>query len=1206
MRSSKRPVTHLHNHSSHSVRDALQKLDAMCAAAVADGQAAIAITDHGNLGASWKFADAASAVGIKSILGSELYLAHGSRHAHETMPAADDDELGAGGGDSDVDRSSGAKTSKYHHLTVLAQNQAGWRNLLIMSNEAHDSDAFWHKPRVDMDLLSAHSEGLIVLTGCLGGPVAGPLALGDTERAEANLGALYEMFGAQSTSENRLFVEVMDHAVPAERRVLAELVRLAAKFGLPVVATNDAHYTHPHEATAHDAWLCVGGDNVTLDSTNRWSFPGEGYHLRSTAEMRAIFDDQPGTEAAIDNSSIIADMIEDRVLPEAGQLRLPHYRPTAVEVAGQPPVPEGDDPAYRLLFQKVRAGARERYGEPDGNGGFGPPPDAVQKRLRYELKVISDAGLADYFLIVADMIGWARSDGIRVGSGRGSAGGSVCSYCLGIITIDPLAHGLLFERFLNPSRAGMPDIDTDFEQAAVPRVIDYLRQRWGEDRVARIGTVGMSLAAASLRSAGKVTGQGPLGARLADKVTQGPAGKSLSIAALEDTANADGAPFRAEVASDPGASGLVEIARSFEGQVNNEGIHACGVLISDKALPGLVPLRRDRRSDRDGGLVTEWDGHDIESFGLLKLDVLGIRNLDVISACVRIVAETTGEAVAAEDPPTDPEDSRAAAAWRLIAEGRTAGVFQLEGSGMARLAMQIAPTSVDELAAVIALFRPGPLGEGMDQRYAARKAGAEPVDYGFFTDDPAEAELLSSVLGETYAAVVFQEQFMRLGEVVAGFGPVERNRLQRAISKKKRDEMDAVGKLFIEGALACKAIDGSAKLAFAIRTAERVWATMKGAGDYAFVKAHSIGYAKTAYITAYLKANWPAAFGAGLLSVTDGDDKRLAVLRSLRAEGVVVAGPDINVPAIKTTVDSAGAVRLGLGEIKGVGVNAEAVVAEHRENGPFRSMADLLERVSVYDAASGQHRRLQVNIVEAMVEAGAFDGFGLGRQGLCRALRAQREWPETPVAELEWGVVERAARERARLGVQVSTNPLQALAGRMGAWMNGGPRSCRPVPIHKIGGPGSYVATIGVVAHFEIAKKGRRRAYMTLEGSVESVDCILWSNVLEGLEARGEVPYVGEVIGVDAKVREGRVAHNPDPDDTVNPDAVIEDRKELTVTVLWRRPIEDPSTGSLGALHVPERLPTQVAQAPLPQKTPQPHKAPQPQKIQPEIGVEAA
>jgi DNA polymerase-3 subunit alpha len=1166
----------------------------MVEAAAADHQPAIATTDHGSLGASWKMAGLCAKRGIRYIPGVELYLAFGDRRGREVLTAPEGAEGGAG---ADAEsKATGAK--KYQHLTVLASSETGWRNLLAVSNAAHDPESFWSKPRADVDLLAEHAEGLIICTGCIGGPVAGRLVRGEPELAAANLAHLVEVFGPSN-----VFVEVMDHGIASERAILPELVGLARRFGLRVVATNDCHYTRPDEHVAHDALLCLADEGTTLSSPDRWSFDGTGYHLRITAEMRAIFDDQPGTEGACDTTLAIAEMVAERVIPEA-RMHLPRFA-----------LPEGVT-AERRLFELVKAGAKARYGD--------PYPEAVASRLRHEYKVVTEKGLADYFLILADVIAWARSQGIRVGPGRGSAGGSVISYCLGIITIDPIRHGLLFERFLSPDRVGMPDIDTDFEQGRREEVFTYLTRRYGTERTAHIGTTTLQLTNAALRNAGRVCDDPGLGTRLAAKVPAGAGGKPVPFAVLDDGANPLGAEFRAAVAAEGANEGergaVLDIARAFEGNVTAEGIHPCGFVICDEPLAGLVPLRRDRRKGHDGrGLVTEWDGTDCDAAGLLKLDVLGIRNLDVIAATEQIVAERTGEVVEAElasDDVDDPDPvarERARKAWQLVAEGRTAGVFQLESAGMTDLAQRIAPTSVDELSAIVALFRPGPLGAKTHDRYAARKAGREAIDYGIFTDDPAEAAIITGVLGDTYGLMIYQESMMRISQVVAGFDAYGRDRLRKAIGKKLAAEMLAVGEAFIAGATSAVDAEGRPKHVFKHSTAEALWRGMEGAAAYAFNKAHSVGYAKLAYETAWLKANWPAAYGAGLLSVTGAEDRRIPILRSLAAEGITVSTPDVNLGAVQTTLGTDGVVRLGLGEIKGIqSADAHAIVAEREANGPYGSLAEMLARVRVRGAVPtptepdehsvdrddpdgtdddatdpdedesvpGTQSPISLGSVRALIEAGACDAFG-PRSGLLRAMRALRV-AGVPVPDTEWGVVERAARERERLGASVSTNPLKELGAQFRLWRS--PRAdAKPTPLHRIEercAPGGVVATVGVVASFEIHKKGRRRAHMILEGSTASLNCIVWSDQLQALERNGRVPQVGQVIGVDARVKKTTVAvpagdgmsgETGDDDGAEHAPATMT-KVELIVNDVWGGELEDEARRALVPVRVPMRV----------------------------------
>jgi len=1176
---------HLHNHTGYSVRDGLQKLSVMVDAAAADGQPAIATTDHGSLGATWKMAGLCAKRGIRYIPGVELYLAFGDRNDREGLTAP----TGEDGAGADAE-SKTTGTKKYQHLTVLASSEVGWRNLLLVSNAAHDPEAYWSKPRADMDLLADHADGLVILTGCIGGPVAGRLVRGEPDVAESNLARLVETFGRE-----RVFVEVMDHGIASERRIMPDLVALAKRFGLAVAATNDCHYTHPDEHVAHDALLCLADEGKTLSSPDRWSFDGTGYHLRTAAEMRAIFDVQPGTESACDTTLTIAEMVEGSVIPEA-RMHLPRF-----------PLPEGVT-SERRLFELVKAGAKRVYGD--------PYPDVVRERLRHEYKVVTEKGLADYFLILADLIEWARREGIRVGPGRGSAGGSVISYCLGIIRIDPIRHGLLFERFLSPDRVGMPDIDTDFEKGRREEVFTYLTNKYGVERSAHIGTYTLQLTNAALRNAGRVLDDPALGARLAAKVPAGAGGKPVPFALL-DGQDPIGAEFRAAVATErSGVDDVLDIARAFEGNVTAEGIHACGFVICDEPLPGLVPLRRDRRKGRDGrGLVTEWDGTDCDAAGLLKLDVLGIRNLDVIAAAEQIIAERTGEHVEAEAASDDVDDpdpvarERARNAWQIVAEGRTAGVFQLESAGMTDLAQRIAPTSIDELSAIVALFRPGPLGAKTHDHYAARKAGREAIDYSIFTNDPTEASIIAGVLADTYGLMIYQESMMRISQVVAGFDAYGRDRLRKAIGKKLPVEMAAVGEMFLEGAVSDTDTEGRPKHVFRRSTAEALWRGMEGAAAYAFNKAHSVGYAKLAYETAWLKANWPAAYGAGLLSVTDAEDRRVPILRSLAAEGITVSTPDVNLGDVQTTLGDDGIVRIGLAEIKGIqSADAQAIVAERRRNGPYRSMAELFARVRVtvspteadtdetdvdeegtdepdVDEADqddvGAGKAISLGSARALIEAGACDAFG-PRSGLLRAMRALRV-ADVPIPDTEWGIVERAARERERLGASVSANPLRALTMQFQAWRS--PMSgARPTPLHRVDercATGTVVSTIGTVASFEINKKGRRRAHMTLEGSAMSLSCIIWSDQLQALERTGRLPVVGAVIGVDARVKKTVVAVPSEmgdeggaDDDTDDPAAqgqapTTMTKVELIVNDVWSGELDDEPRRVLAPVRVP-------------------------------------
>lgn len=1123
-----RPVVHLHTHTTYSPRDGLARLGPLLKAAADDGQPALAVTDHGNLSAAWKFAKLARSAGIKPIVGIEAYLAHGSRLERCSELASDDGALSSG--DEDEDKASSQKTTKYHHLTLLAATKEGWRNLATLSTDANDDEAFWSKPRMDMGLLAEHSAGLVVLTGCIGGPVASPLSMGDHERAERNLRSLLDIFG-----KDRLFVEVMDHAIPGERKVTGGLVELARRHGLAVVATNDAHYVHPDESEAHDAWLC-NGSSSTLSDPSRWRFQGQGYWLRTSQEMRSLFDDQPGTEQAVNATLAVADIIEDDVLPDK-RVRLPSVGPDADKV----------------LEHLIKVGAKKHYGN--------PLPPTVKQRLRHEYDVITKAGLSDYFLIVADMIHWARSNGIRVGQGRGSAAGSTVAYCLDIVQVDPIRYDLLFERFLAPDRAGLPDIDTDFEQAGTARVIDYLARRWGSDKVARIGTTTLVRSKAGLISAARVLELQDVGSTLSALVPTGAGGQPLSFREL-DQGTEQTEPFRKAVAKRQDAQNVVKMARTFEGQVGTYGIHACGIVVSSEALRGLVPLHRDRRQGR-GELVTDWDAKDVEDVGLVKLDVLGLRNLDIVSATISSIKAATGETVVPEELPEDMSHPRAAAAWKLIASGDTAGVFQLEGSGMTDLAGKLVPQSVAELSDLIALYRPGPLGDNMHILYVERKSGAAPVDYTRFTDEPDEALMIERVLHTTFGVPVYQEQIMGLGEIVAGFSPSTKDKLRKAVAKKEQAEMAAMGLRFIEGAQSSRDELGNEKLAFKRATAEKLWASIKTAGAYAFNKSHSLGYAKLAYVTAYLKANWPTHFAVGMLVNTTDKSRRLAMFHSVMAQGVQVRTPDVNASSVRTTARDGDVILLGLSEVDGVGEQAaRAIVAERESHGPFVSLADIGRRVVVHNS-NGAPQKLSTAVLVALVEAGACDAFG-PRYGQCAIARCTAP---VPVPDIEWGPLEKAARERRRLGVVLSSRPLVDLGAQINKWRSDGHCNGVPTPVHKIRGNGAYVLTIGVLAQFSAVLKGHPRHELVLDGSYASIDGVAWQRSFKGVMPEGL--KVGEIVAVlgTAGTHATKSEDHEGAGDSDGPSS--DERVRLKVTRLWRIPVEEGIVVSLAPQPVP-------------------------------------
>lgn len=1143
-------VAHLHVHSAYSFLDGTIRHGALAEAAVRDEQPAVANTDHGTLAGIWRFAKAARAAGVKPICGMEGYLAIGRRFDQDTlvMPSA-----------LDTDADAGGTEKRYHHLTMLAATPEGWRNLVCISNIAN-RDGFWYKPRFDWEVLAEHGKGLVLGTGCLGGPVASAILRDDLPAAREAVARLVDIAGRDG-----VFVEVMDHGIPEEAAVLSALVGLAREFSLPVVATNDAHYLCEEDQPAHSAWLSIG-------SKGKFQFHGSGYHLKTAAQMHATFDHLPGCERAVENTLVIAERIADDVLPEA-KLRLPHFN-----------VPEGFADSVAYLHHLVREGAVRRYGT--------DWPADLAPALRYEFDVVAGAGLADYFLIVWDLVTWARSQGITVGPGRGSAAGSLISYCLGITNVEPRTNGLLFERFLNPERVGMPDIDIDFEKAHKARITDYLSAKYGADRVARLATYGVSRSRASIKSAARVLGQPPsLGDRLS-KLVPLAGGRPLSFDEIDD-AGAATETFRAVVDSDPKAGEVVALARRIEGLIANPGIHACAVIVSDTPFDELgIPVRIDRKGD--GGQVVEWDGKDAGDpsdggVGLLKLDRLALRNLDIARRCVDDVARLTGEIIDLDALDADEPGPRADAVWTMLAEGRTAGVFQLESAGMTKLCEGMAPRGLGDLSALVALYRPGPMGEGMHDKFVARKRGFEPVSYDYLTTVPSEVSVIESILGPTYGVLVYQEQLQQLARAVAGFSPGQSNLLLKGFAKKRKEVMDALEGPFLTGGTDAVAADGTPKVAFQTQTLGRLWATFKASSDYLFNKAHSASYGAISYMTAYLKANWPAAYAAALLSLTDRDDKRQAIMADLRAEGIAVLGPDVNKSQVGTAVED-GAVRFGLAEIKGVGTNAQAIVSARAE-GPYTSLADMIERTKV-----------NATVVDALICGGACDAFG-PRRGLLSVARALKTSPSMVIPDLEWGTIERAARERDRLGVLLGEHPLVVVREQVAAWRD--PRGgAAPIPVHQIGvgDTGKTVAVIGVLAEWaESAYSGGRRANFVVEGSRGALPGVMWNREVAALKHSGTMPSVGDLICVIGQVTvrefevrlDGRGIDEVDEDDETETMVETITRVEMRASRIVPVTVDDPGRVQLATV-TPLRRPEEswdAAPSELPVTGPGPDEA---------------
>lgn len=1229
--------THLHVHTEFSKLDGLSRLREAIRAVKADGQNALAMTDHGTMAGAWRFRNLCAEEGIKPIFGCEMYMAlvpdgsDGGQALDPLDPGVRFAKFSRTGMDAET---GAAKRQANNHLTVLAANRAGWRNLCALSNAAQHS--FYGKPLIDFALLREHAEGLIVLSGCLGGPVASHVAAGDLEQARTNLGLLVECVGQQN-----VYVEVMEHGLSAEGpEHIRALFGLARDAGVEVVATNDSHYTRDCDADAHDSWLVLAqsqgnsSKKVTKADPQRWKFNGSGYWLRTEEQMRDLYPSSGSWQQACTNTVKLAERVEEDVIPFKS-LRLPVF-PVPADVVARWEAAQTADRGCRfgtasafLLHEKVRVGALERYGSIEAGS-------ALAERLRFEEDTINRMGLADYFLIVADVIEWARSergipgpDGaataskapIQVGPGRGSAGGSVLSYCLGIVDVEPLANGLLFERFLDPERIGMPDIDVDFEARRQEEIFDYVAARYGVDRVARIGSFQNAKTKRAIKDAARVLEFSLLSQRLADLVPV-EGGEPHTFAHLfEETLDEDGAKisnpqgsqFRAAYAEDERVRRVVDLARAFEGTAAGESIHPAGVIISDEPLTDLIPLRWAHADGEAVGVpISLWDGVDIDSFGMLKLDALVLRNLDIAAEAIANIEHTTGERISLRSvnpgsgthasgsanhvaeparipDPGDSTNPKVRKAFALLRAGRTAGVFQLESPGMTDLCTAVAPNCLEDLSALVALYRPGPMGADMHTAYADRKNGRAAVDYAIFTEDPAEQEVIESVLGETHGVIVFQEQVMALADKVAAFAPAEKNKLRKAFSKKKKKLMDEVRVIFFERGVLSLRPDGGTKVPFDSETLEKLWVTFAASARYLFNKSHSATYGYLAYVTAYLKANWPTEYGAAVLASTKDPSRRRAVLSALAAEGTVVLPPSLKHSGWVTRPDpeEPGAIRYGLGEIRDVGAVARAIFAERENRGPFANLGDMVARVRV-TGENDSAVSVSVSVVEGLVESGACDEFGprLGHMMVARALAAD---PAMPVPDAEWGALERANRQRHRLGVFVGTHPVETYhetlvsCGEDTAQTRidnpGRPDdhesvSTPPVLVDDVlaGDRTGHSNVLGLLTSWteKTTRQGKRMANFVLQGVHGDIEAVVFPSTFATWVQEGWVPAEGQFVSVYGNVRKTRAFQREEDSEEV-PREVTELVADEPVTVPV---INDPVYGRLTA---PAEAPPGVA-----------------------------
>ncbi len=963
------------------------------------GMPALATTDHGYLFGAFDFWKKATDKGIKPIIGVEAYVTPGTARGDKSRVRWGEehqrkDDISGGG--------------SYTHMTLLSYNNAGMRNLFRASSIASLDAVFGKWPRLDRELLNTYSEGLIATTGCPSGEIQTRLRLGQYREALEAAAEFRDIFGAEN-----YFCELMDHGLDIERRVTGDLLRLAKDLNLPLVATNDLHYTHEHDAKAHEALLAIQSGSTLLEPTydnggSRFAFSGSGYYLKSPQEMRELFRDHPD---ACDNTLLIAERCE--VSFNTGANYMPRF-----------PCPPGEDETSWLV-KEVATGLEYRY-----PGGV---PDDVRAQADYELGVITSMGFPGYFLVVADFINWAKNNGIRVGPGRGSGAGSMVAYAMRITDLDPLRHGLIFERFLNPDRVSMPDFDVDFDDRRRSEVIDYVTRKYGDERVAMIVTYGTIKTKQALKDSSRVLGYPfSMGEQLTKALPPAVMAKDIPLADIQNPEAkryGEAGDFRQLISTDPEAAKVFETALGIEGLKRQWGVHAAGVIMSSDPIIDVIPIMR---RIQDGQVITQFDYPTCEGLGLIKMDFLGLRNLTIISDALENIKMNRGIDLDLESLELDDAPS-----YELLARGDTLGVFQLDGGPMRSLLKLMKPDNFEDISAVLALYRPGPMGANAHTDYALRKNGIQEV----IPIHPELKEPLAEILGGTYGLIVYQEQVMAVAQKLAGYSLGQADILRRAMGKKKKSELDKQFAGFSQG---------MQDNGYSMEAVKTLWDILLPFSDYAFNKAHSAAYGVISYWTAYLKAHYAPEYMAALLtSVGDDKDKSAIYLNECRRMGITVLPPDVNESALNFT-PVGNDIRFGMGAIRNVGVNVvEAMVAARESEGAYTSFKDYLMKVPAVVCNK--------RTIESLIKSGAFDSLGHHRRALAMiheeaidsVITLKRneaigqfdlfagfdeaesesslsiEIPDLP----EWEKKDKLSFERDMLGLYVSDHPLQGLEG---------------------------------------------------------------------------------------------------------------------------------------------------------------------------------
>ena len=1107
---------HLHVHTEYSMLDGASRIGQLFDHVREDDQPALAITDHGVLFGLVDFYRAGVERGVKPILGSELYQAIGSRR-----------EQVLGGSDG---------RQRYYHLTTLAADDTGYRNLVKLSTKAY-LEGYWYKPRVDKELLAEHSDGLVVLSGCLGSEVNQHLLAGDERAAKQTLSDFRDIY----TSE-RFFVELQDHGIDEQRKTWPLLEKLAGELGLRTVITNDSHYTRAEDAEAHDVLLCIQtGSRIT--DTDRFKFHGDQFYVKSAREMREQYH---AYSAALDATLDIAEMCD--VDLEFGLDLLPAF-----------PCPDGMSET-EFLRHKVWEGAKERYGD--------PVPEPVERRISYELSVIEEMGFPAYFLIVADLCEHARSQGIRVGPGRGSAGGSTVAYCTGITTVDPIKHGLIFERFLNPARIQMPDIDIDFDDRRRGEMIKYAANRYGDDHVAQIVTFGTIKAKSAIRDAARVLDEPfAVGDKLAKMMPPPVQGKEAPLSEAYEKSS----ELR-EARGDPTYRKVLETAEKLEGLKRQHGIHAAAVIIGAAPLDDIVPLLRTD----NGEIVTQYEMGAAEDIGLLKMDFLGLRNLTVISDAERHIEANRGRSVDLDDPELlgDMDDP---VVYEMLGTGFTLGVFQLDSTGMQALVRKLKPTGFEDISALLALYRPGPLGMDMHNTYAERKNGLEAVSY----DHPD----LEPILGETYGVIVYQEQVMKIATDLCGFSMAEADALRKAVGKKKRDLMEAQKEKFLAGG-----VDNGYDKSFVAG----LWDLIEKFAEYGFNKSHTVAYGVVSYQTAWLKAHYPVEYMAALLtSVKNHKDNKPLYLNECRRMGIPVLPPDVNESGSDFT-PRGDEILFGLSAVRGVGEGIVAEIVKARtEHGKFVDFRDFCDKV--------EPGVLNKRTLENLILAGAFAPLGHTRKGLWETYEpiveaaltrkkaeaagqfslfdgggeqdAGLELDDGPeIGTEEFDKARLLKNEREMLGLYVSDHPLFGCERELERLTD---TTCAGLR-EKDDGAGVTVAGVLTSLTKKFTKKGDTYLVATLEDLSGNVEVVFWPNTYraahEVLEEDAVLVVTGRVESRDESVKlTANKVSKPDLSDALGAPVVVTFATDQCTPVAVER-LREVLSGHPGSVPVHLRL----------------------------------